>query len=180
VEVALEPSSPLRQAFVVPTQGVRAIEAPLAPGGGPVATASLRMELWSGGRRLHRRLVSAGGRADDGLVLRLPWHRRLRAGQTLRLDLLLQPGRNPPGDAPRLLLSGLRRPVFPLLAAAEGAEGALALRFVHRQSAWERARFVTLRAWELLRTGQGRLLLRAAARRLPPAARPLARLLGRF
>ena len=84
------------------------------------------------------------------------------------------------GDTPVGSVRAQPRVSFPLLPEEVGAaSAALALHFSQATTRLDRVRFLTGRAWELIRTGQVPLLLRAAARQVPRLARVGWALLGR-
>ncbi len=185
LELKLAVSVPVRQRFVVPADGIRAIELPFSPrvGSDQRPLGTLRLDLRTAGGRLRARRTYRDPAFREPHALRLPlrWYRPIRGGETLVLDVLLRPADgDSPASAAGPRLAALRRAVYPLLDAAENADGtALALRFVPGRNRLQRVRTLATRAYKLVRSGHGKLLVRAAARRVPGVARQLERLFGR-
>jgi glycosyltransferase involved in cell wall biosynthesis len=190
------PTTRLRQAFIVPADGVRSIQLPVTTveAGAPPAISTLNLQVTdTAGHVLARRSYRGADLARAGSVaVAFPWYRTVRGGERLVFEVELRGWRAEPlaasAEVPVATVAGLLQAEFPLLplpplsgrVVGEQADGAaLALHFSQAGSRMDRALFLAGRGWRLVRQGQWRLLVRVAGRRLPHLTMHVRRLLGR-
>jgi len=183
----LLPRTVLRQAFIVPADGVRAVELPVTIDGARAHFISrLKITVRDAGSRVLARRAYQGEELAGlrSVVAKFPVYRRVKGGDRLVFALQIEGG-EAGGNEPVGGVTGHRGAGFPFLSSTtEGtaeaeAEPSLALHFSVTGGRAERAVFLAGRAWLMFRTGQWRLLSRVIARRIPVLKVHARRLLGR-
>lgn len=160
------PLTELRQPFVVPAENARRIELPFsmtAESRGAIASLTMTVRSESG-RVLARRRYDGTNLPEHGhLQLVLPLYRGVRGGERLVLELALR-ARAGAADGQIASVGGVDRARFPLLAD-DGGSPPLALTFSRAMGRLDALRQYGDRALDMVRRGQTRALLGAAARR---------------
>jgi glycosyltransferase involved in cell wall biosynthesis len=160
------PLTRLRQPFMIPAEHARRIEVPFSTGEGRAAISTVTIKVKTLQGRLLAKTSYKGKELPraGSLWLTLPSHRRVRGGEKLVLELELC---GHPGDAEVAAAGAIPRAAFPLLPNENGSNGpVLALGFSPAFTRFDRLRFLSARALDLVKRRQVRLLIRITARRL--------------
>lgn len=161
------PKTRLRQPFIVPAEHARRIELPFSTTGEPGSISSVTLKVKTArGRVLAKRRYHGSDLPLSGaLWLTLPSYRRALGGERLVLELVVRGRSDHAEEVARV--GAVSRAAFPLVAAeASSDRPALALTFSPAYSRFDRFRYLSARAIELIQRGQGRVVIRAAARRV--------------
>jgi glycosyltransferase involved in cell wall biosynthesis len=161
------PRTRLRQPFMIPAEHARRIELPFTATSDPALISSVTIQVKTmRGRVLVKRRYDAADVPRSGtLSLTLPAYRRAQGGERLVLELDLRGSSETRTEVAHV--GAVPRAAFPLLSADPASKRpALALTFSPALSRFDRYRFLSGRAVELLQRGQVRLLMRVAARRV--------------
>jgi glycosyltransferase involved in cell wall biosynthesis len=168
LQLPLRPGTHLRQSFVVPAEHARSIEVPLSIAENRAATIMVDLKLRTArGRIVARKCYRGADLIRQGsLSVTVPFYRRVRGGERLVLEIVLQGALNQNGDE-IARVGALNHARFPLLPNEDAPDGPiLALRFSQAIGRFDHVWLLSRRAFDLIRRRQGRVVVHAARRRL--------------